>query len=240
MSQKNLSSPVNSVQIAGEASSFLDMLEVYNVCVKIGRCSEELLNFLIDMELVALNAEIASAHARQNQEAFSVLSSEAGNVAKRMSEAIARITGRTDALSRSSLNGIVQARLSQKLLDVPGGPETKAQIRPASSLAISAGIHRSEESVRQTARQIEAALDEISVVLNQILRENKRFETIATYFSIEASRDPESQAYFSNIAQMLRSICAQTRDCIQIMGVQTHQPRLADMIHREPFSWDAA
>ena len=101
------------------SETFEEMLGVYNVCVKIGRCSEELLNYLIDMELVALNAEIASAHARQNQQAFSVLSSEAGTVAKLMSGAIAEITSRADALSRNSLNGIIQARLSHKLLEVP-------------------------------------------------------------------------------------------------------------------------
>jgi hypothetical protein len=214
------------------------MLEVYNVCVKLGRGSEELLNYLIDMELVALNAEIASAHARQNQEAFSVLSSEAGTVAKRMSAAIAQITSRADELSKNSLNGIIQARLSQKLLEVPR--RGKSEILPESRVAIEAGIQRSEDLVRRTAIQIEDVFSEIKGVLNQILRENKRFETIATYFSIEASRDSDSQAYFSNIAQMLRGICSQTRECIQVMGAQAADTSLTTLIRREAFAWEAA
>jgi len=218
--------------------TFEEMLGVYNVCVKIGRCSEELLNYLIDMELVALNAEIASAHARQNQEAFSVLSNEAGSVAKRMSGAIAEITSRAEALSRNSLNGIIQARLSHKLLEVPS--RDKAEFRPGSRKALEAGIRRSEDLVRRTAVEIDSVFTEINGVLNQILRENKRFETIATYFRIEASRDPESQAYFSNIAQMLRGICMQTRACIQVMGAQADDTQLTALILREPFSWDAA
>jgi hypothetical protein len=218
--------------------TFEEMLGVYEVCVKLGRCSEELLNYLIDMELVALNAEIASAHARQNQEAFSVLSSEAGQVAKRMSTAIAQITARADALTRNSLNGIVQARLSHKLLEVPC--RDKAEFHPGSRVALEAGIRRTEELVRRTAIEIDAVLGEITTVLNQILRENKRFETIATYFSIEASRDPDSQAYFANIAQMLRGICAQTRSCIQVMGAQADDTCLTALIRRAPFNWDAA
>ncbi len=218
--------------------SFGEMLGVYEVCVKLGRCSEELLNYLIDMELVALNAEIASAHARQNQGAFSVLSSEAGQVAKRMSTAIAQITVRTDALTRNSLNGIVQARLTHKLLEVPR--RDKAEFHPGSRVALEAGIRRTEELIRRTAVEIDAVLAEIGLVLNQILRENKRFETIATYFSIEASRDPESQAYFANIAQMLRSICDQTRDCIQVMGARADDTHLTALIQAPPFSWDAA
>lgn len=220
------------------AAAFADMLEVYNVCVKLGRGSEELLNYLIDMELVALNAEIASAHAKQNQEAFSVLSSEAGTVAKRMSAAIAEITSRADELSKNSLNGIVQARLSQKLLEVPR--RGKDQIRPQSRAAIEADIRRSEELVRRTASEIEDVFTEIKGILSQILRENKRFETIATYFSIEASRDTDSQAYFSNIAQMLRGICSQTRECIQVMGAEAGSTSLTTLIRRSTFSWNAA
>ncbi len=220
------------------SESFSEMLGVYHVCVKLGRCSEELLDYLIDMELVALNAEIASAHAKQNQEAFSVLSSEAGQVAKRMSGAIAEITARADALSRNSLNGIIQARLSRKLLQVP--TRDQDAFLEGSRRALEAGIRRSEALVIATAREIDAVLSEITSALNQILRENKRFETIATYFRIEASRDPESQAYFSNIAQMLRGICSRTRACIQIMGAQADDTSLADMIGRERFTWDAA
>lgn len=220
------------------SETFEEMLGVYNVCVKIGRCSEELLNYLIDMELVALNAEIASAHARQNQQAFSVLSSEAGTVAKRMSGAIAEITSRADALSRNSLNGIIQARLSHKLLEVPS--RDKAAFQPGSRKTLESGIRRSEELVRRTAIEIDAVFSEINGVLTQILRENKRFETIATYFRIEASRDPDSQAYFSNIAQMLRGICTQTRACIQVMGAQADDTQLTALILKKPFSWDAA
>ncbi len=220
------------------AETFVEMLEVYSVCVKIGRCSEELLNYLIDMELVALNAEIASAHARQNQEAFSVLSSEAGLVAKRMSAAIAQITARADELSKNSLNGIIQARLSHKLLEVPS--RGKSEFLPGSRKVLESGILRSEDLVKRTAIFIDEVFSDINSVLTQILRENKRFETIATYFSIEASRDPESQAYFSNIAQMLRGICTQTRTCIQNMGAQADESSLTALIHREPFSWDAA
>ena len=218
--------------------TFAEMLGVYDVCVKLGRCSEELLNYLIDMELVALNAEIASAHARHNQEAFSVLSSEAGLVAKRMSTAIAQITARADALTRNSLNGIVQARLSHKLLEVPR--RDKSEFHPGSRAALEAGIRRTEDLVRRTAVEIDEVLGEITAVLTQILRENKRFETIATYFSIEASRDPDSQAYFANIAQMLRGICAQTRSCIQVMGAQADDTCLTALIRRAPFNWDAA
>jgi hypothetical protein len=227
--------PARSLQ---GAETFVEMLEVYGVCVKIGRSCEELLNYLIDMELVALNAEIASAHARQNQEAFSVLSSEAGVVAKRMSAAIAQITARADELSKNSLNGIVQARLSHKLLEVPN--RDKAEVLPASRKAIESGILRSEELVKRTAIFIDEVFSDINAVLTQILRENKRFETIATYFSIEASRDPESQAYFANIAQMLRGICTQTRTCIQTMGALADDTSLTALIHRESFSWDAA
>jgi len=220
------------------SETFEEMLRVYLVCVTIGRCSEELLNYLMDMELVALNAEIAAAHAKRNQEAFSVLSSEAGNVAKRMSGAIAQVTDWADTLSRRSLNGIVQARLSHKLLEVPS--RDKAEFRPGSRKALEAGIRRSEDMVKRTAIDIDSVFAEITGVLTQILRENKRFETIATYFSIEASRDPESQAYFTNIAQMLRGICTQTRACIQVMGVQADDKRLTALILKEPFSWDAA
>lgn len=220
------------------AAAFADMLEVYNVCVKLGRGCEELLNYLIDMELVALNAEIASAHAQQNQEAFSVLSSEAGTVAKRMSAAIAQITARADELSKNSLNGIIQARLSQKLLEVPA--RGKDTILSANRQAIESGIQRSEELVRQTASEIEDVFTEIKGALSQILRENKRFETIATYFSIEASRDTDSQAYFSNIAQMLRGICSQTRDCIQGMGADAASTSLTTLMRRRAFTWDAA
>lgn len=228
----------NSAQAGCGSQTFREMLEVYNVCVTIGRCSEELLNYLIDMELVALNAEIAAAHAHRNREAFSVLSSEAGQVAKRMSAAIAQITARADALSRSSLNGIIQARLCQKLLEVPRkGP---SEIRTGSRWAIEVGIRRSEELVRETAGQIEQAFQAIRMVLKQVLRENRRFETIATYFSIEASRDADSQAYFSNIAQMLRGICSQTRSCIQVMGAQADDTRLRQVMLRDAFAWDAA
>lgn len=220
------------------SETFEEMLGVYNVCVTIGRCSEALLNYLMDMELVALNAEIAAAHAKRNQEAFSVLSSEAGSVAKRMSGAIAQITSWAETLSRNSLNGIIQARLSHKLLEVPR--RDKAEFLPGSRKTLEAGIRRSEDLVRRTAIDIDTVFSEINGVLTQILRENKRFETIATYFSIEASRDPESQAYFTNIAQMLRGICTQTRACIQVMGVQADDKRLTALISREPFSWDAA
>lgn len=218
--------------------SFAEMLGVYHVCVKLGRCSEELLDYLNDMELVALNAEIASAHAKQNQEAFRVLSSEAGQVAKRMSGAIAEITRRAEALSRNSLSGIVLARLCGKLLEVPRGD--KLEFRAGSLRVLEEGIRRSEALVHQTASSIDAVFTEIAQRLSEIERQNKRFETIATYFRIEASRDPESQAYFSNIAQMLRGICARTRACIRMMGAQAEETDLTRRIRRTSYPWDVA
>lgn len=219
-------------------ASFAEMLAVYHVCVTIGRCSEDLLNYLIDMELVALNAEIAAAHARRNQGAFSVLSTEAGHVAKRMSGAIARITSRADELSKSSLKGIIQARLYQKLLQVDG--RTESAFTPASSEAIELGLREFEARLRQTARHVEDVVSDIQAMLFQVEKENKRFETIATYFSIEASRDDDSQAYFTNIAQMLRAICEQTRACIQRMGAERALVNLTSLSRREAFTRRAA
>lgn len=219
-------------------TSFAEMLAVYHVCVTIGRCSEDLLNYLIDMELVALNVEIAAAHAQRNQGAFSVLSTEAGHVAKRMSGAIARITSRADELSLSSLKGIIQARLYQKLLQVDAG--NGASFTPASLEAIEQGLRESEARLRQTARHVEDVVTDIQAMLFQVEKENKRFETIATYFSIEASRDDDSQAYFTNIAQMLRAICEQTRASIQRMGAERALANLTSLSRRETFTRHAA
>lgn len=177
------------------------MIHVYETCVRIREVSKQQLAVSDDMALIAINAEIAAAKSTTNQEAFMILASETGKIARQMSAHVAQVLEDADALSKEALTGVIQARRLDKFASGLKRIRREENARHVEKVAATA-----QENLLRLMEGILSHQVEIEEARQALAKQNQRVSRIITYFRIEASRDAEHGSFFRNIAEDLHSL----------------------------------
>lgn len=178
-----------------------EMMALYEACNRLCEISKRQFDLADDMGLIALNAEIAAAKSTLNQEAFSVLAYETGQIARFMSRATSELYADSAMLARTSLQGLEKARQLDRLQEGLSG------IRTVSNIAVVGKVVDSlQEVVAGTFTTLLDRLDLLAESHQKIARSLVKISRIITYFRIEASRDEQYGSYFLNIAEELTQL----------------------------------
>lgn len=183
------------------ALGLVEMVHVYETCVRIREVSKQQLAVSDDMALIAINAEIAAAKSTTNQEAFMILASETGKIARQMSAHVAQVLEDADALSKQALTGVVQARRLDRLAS--GLKRIRREENARHVMNVSQAF---QENLSRLMEGILGHQAEIEEARQALAKQNQRVSRIITYFRIEASRDAEHGSFFRNIAEDLQSL----------------------------------
>ena len=195
--------------------SFFEMLDFYDMCIQIGKCSALLLDHSEDMEVISLNSEIAAAHSTSNKEAFIVLANESGKLAKRLSDIVHQIEQDAHEMAKRSMQGVLQSRRFDKFAEALQGDI--GGIRPENMQLITQTLEESKLRAKNIIGEIYSEYSTIQENRSRFLQQNKKIEIVSVYFRIEASRDEFYGAYFNNIADSLNELCSRTAASIQEM-----------------------
>ena len=182
------------------------MIRRYETCVRIREISKQQLLLSDDMALIAINAEIAAAKSTANQEAFMILASETGRIARQMSAHVAQVLEEAEGLARRALLGVVKARRLAKFQTGLARIQRPENVQRVEEVAgeLDTALADLLEGIRQSQGDIEATRHALSKL-------NQRVSRIITYFRIEASRDTEHGGFFENIAGDLNSLIVQAQ-----------------------------
>lgn len=193
--------------------SLQEMIRIYDACIQIREISKEQLDLSDEMALIAINAEIAAAKSTVNQGGFIVLANETGKIARQMSVHVAGILKDSDQLAQDALVGVQRTR---RLKHFHAGRDLVQS--PENVRAVSGVITQLEDVIGDVYANILGRLAQIEQGRTAIAKQITKVSRIITYFRIEASRDDQYGAYFSNIADDLARLCDTANTVSDQMG----------------------
>lgn len=195
-----MSSPVAPPPSTGASPGFLQMIRMYETCIRIREVSRHQLTLTEDMGLVALNAEIAASRSSANRDAFMILANETGKIARHMSDHVARVLADAEALAQHALVGVIKARHRDKMAQALDGVQGEANSRRVEDVA--RDLHVGLSTLLERIGLNQARVEESRQALGRL---QLRLSRIIIHFRIEASRDSEHGDAFRRIAADLTS-----------------------------------
>lgn len=173
------------------------------------------------MEVIAVNAAIAASKSQVNREAYSVLASEVGRIARLVGATFHHLKEAGEDQARYALLGVEKARrlevYERALVRLGAGENHQPVAELVATLC---------DQVHEHVRGLRQYLADLEEQLRDVDRQSNRIGTIATTFRIEASRDDRLGDQFRYISDSLTESHQEIRTVTQdVRGTLSRKDR---------------